>query len=1386
MRTGRAGILLLALFSGTLAVPRIDQVAAAGPTVVLNELHYHDPDDNPASDYIELRNASTSSQSISGWCLDGVGFCFGSGTTLAPGAVIAIPGSWFSGSLSNGGERIRLMNGAVVVDQVTYDDSGLWPALADGEGLSLERRDPSQPGDDPGNWSPAFPTRGLPNRTLAKGMANYFRNVQHTVLPAAGAPIVVSAELVRGRSAELFYRIGFGPEVRLVMQPDGSGRLTASIPGQAAGALVRYRLVDTSRPDAQRRTEAVGERAIWPRSGDGSYYTGTTVATPTTSKLPRFEWFMEDATYLQAYNDLTLTGDNGYPAVFAYNGVIFDNARVRVKGQVSRSFKKKKWKFILPAGYELAIPGVLPVAVDEFALHSSWNEKSFIRETLAAEMMTLAGVPTSQAFPVRVERNGSFYGLYTYIEQQDGSWRERYGFDEGHDVYEVGGGRAFGLLAAGDATLSQTSFRQKYEKETREWEGDGPLRTLISVMNSSSAPNKKAWIYANVDVPSVVNALAMGIILQHHDWGHKNYRMVRTPQGKWQIVPTDLDLTLGRKPTFTQGPFTDTVVVKDPFEHPGTPLFNPFWFDAELDSLVDRRVRSLSEQLLDPAWIEGRIAALNDLIREEAALDRQVWGTYGEYQVAETAGNEINGAYVAQRRLQIQGRFAVSGRVATTPNTALPDVRITSIYAVSTPTNPEYVVVKNFTNTTVDLSGYRVDAVGLVVPGGTVLRPGVSAIFFTDTAGSLVGKFTCCMYGGVYPGDIADAGELLQLANPFGDVVSSFRYGPAPTAPPLLDLVINEVAPVGDASFTDEATEQEPWFELYNRAPTTANLAGMRIDGANSVTWTIPSGVTLAPGAHLLVVADGETGATHRHAPVLLAAAGGSLVLRDTAGAALDTMAYGTVTFARTPSGGAVAEDVAVATPGAANPLPRARVVLNEVNGVADNKTLKNGGSDPYWGQVLGNGGDWFELVVVTDHVDLRGWQLDVIDNAAAAVTLTMPADAGLADVRAGTIVTIAENPAAVTDYTVDHDNGDHWININLTGFNTSNNDTQVTIRDAGGRVVFGPAGEGANPLEGGGGLGSDEALQLNVSPTFATLAAGPYLDVSSSSFGVPNTTMAGVQDFAPLRDTSRPGTPRLIGFDGLAPVISWTPPVGALATGYLVRRDGVQIGTTAGTGYRDTTAPQGRSVVYEIVAQLALGGTSAPSGPLSVQTTDDTAPVLAPGIIPFNVSKNSMRIYWNWATDNVGIAQYRVFVNGRLAATTNGSTNFVDFTQLPDPVPVYFEVFAVDTAGLRSATVASLQWTTGDGTGPGPVRSVSSSSTRNGASMQWGFAADVSGVSSYRVTRVDNGQVINTTGHSATFGLLTPGTWYKFHIQAIDSKGNLGLPAVVIVATKP
>ncbi|MCD6304511.1 MAG: lamin tail domain-containing protein, partial [Planctomycetes bacterium] len=77
----------------------------------------------------------------------------------------------FTGSLSNSGEKVKLMRRGVPdaigfvpyfrVDYVNYKDSPPWPVQADGAGASLGRIDASAYGNDAGNWR-AGPLNGTP------------------------------------------------------------------------------------------------------------------------------------------------------------------------------------------------------------------------------------------------------------------------------------------------------------------------------------------------------------------------------------------------------------------------------------------------------------------------------------------------------------------------------------------------------------------------------------------------------------------------------------------------------------------------------------------------------------------------------------------------------------------------------------------------------------------------------------------------------------------------------------------------------------------------------------------------------------------------------------------------------------------------------------------------------------------------------------------------------------------------------------------------------------------------------------------------------------------------------------------------------------------------
>lgn len=222
-------------------------------------------------------------------------------------------------------------------------------------------------------------------------------------------------------------------------------------------------------------------------------------------------------------------------------------------------------------------------------------------------------------------------------------------------------------------------------------------------------------------------------------------------------------------------------------------------------------------------------------------------------------------------------------------------------------------------------------------------------------------------------------------------------------------------------------------------------------------------------------------------------------------------------------------------------------IVLNEYNAVKSGEYLKNGGADGRFGRIDGNGGDWLELVVVIDHSDIRGWTMHWSDSDPNSGTLTFSEADVWADLRAGTIITIAEDyeirdewdrvVVSGSDLSTDfiYGGGDWWIHVvtenddgdadpslvstdNNGSFSVNNDNWQLSIHDADGTWVFGPIGEAVSGWT-GGGVGKDEIGELETNPHVGVTNAD-YDDGSSSTFGAANQWDGGLdeQDFSGLR----------------------------------------------------------------------------------------------------------------------------------------------------------------------------------------------------------------------------------------------------------------------------
>lgn len=143
-------------------------------------------------------------------------------------------------------------------------------------------------------------------------------------------------------------------------------------------------------------------------------------------------------------------------------------------------------------------------------------------------------------------------------------------------------------------------------------------------------------------------------------------------------------------------------------------------------------------------------------------------------------------------------------------------------------------------------------------------------------------------------------------------------------------VVINEVLSANRAAWVDpdgaDCPEYDDYIELYNAGRKAVSLGGYVLsDDVAGPGWTLPN-VDLEPGAHLLVVADGDPSQGALHASFSVSRAGETLVLLDAKGKELDRVEVPALqddrAWGRYGDGGLVWREQESPSPGAANEEP--------------------------------------------------------------------------------------------------------------------------------------------------------------------------------------------------------------------------------------------------------------------------------------------------------------------------------------------------------------------------------------------------------------------------------------------------------------------------------
>lgn len=177
----------LSAVTGTFVADREPSGPSSRRTgLTFSEIMYHPKPKTLAGvvrdlEFIELYNADTIFEDISGWSLTGgVNFKFPPGTVLPAGAFLVVAADPFAlaaasgapnvlgpyfGSLNNSGDTIRLVDGSGAIKlDLTYGSEAPWPVAADGAGHSLVLTRPSYGEADARAWGISEAIGGSPGR----------------------------------------------------------------------------------------------------------------------------------------------------------------------------------------------------------------------------------------------------------------------------------------------------------------------------------------------------------------------------------------------------------------------------------------------------------------------------------------------------------------------------------------------------------------------------------------------------------------------------------------------------------------------------------------------------------------------------------------------------------------------------------------------------------------------------------------------------------------------------------------------------------------------------------------------------------------------------------------------------------------------------------------------------------------------------------------------------------------------------------------------------------------------------------------------------------------------------------------------------------------------
>ncbi len=291
--------------------------------------------------------------------------------------------------------------------------------------------------------------------------------------------------------------------------------------------------------------------------------------------------------------------DTYIPITLTLNGITWENVRMRIRGDDTRSLPKKSLKIKFDGE-------VFENGRDVINFNAEYEEPSYLSQYLASLTFRKIGYPCFEAEHARLYLNGSYLGLYLRIENVDAAFLESSGLDPTGNLYKA---------TEDDASLSiYDDVNTLWEKKTNEYSGKEDLQQLIDSLFYVPDEDYYEFTKRTFDYDKMIDIFAVNILIANGSTYYHNYFMYHDifNTGKWMMLPWDMDKTFGmygytypyqRSSSYSSpdNPFYERAIICEPIfndiRNRITELKDDFFNNAFFNPIIDSLQIELSESV---------------------------------------------------------------------------------------------------------------------------------------------------------------------------------------------------------------------------------------------------------------------------------------------------------------------------------------------------------------------------------------------------------------------------------------------------------------------------------------------------------------------------------------------------------------------------------------------------------------------------------------------------------------------------------------------------------------------------------------------------------------------------------------------------------------------